>query len=682
MKKTLRWIVLGAIPTAVAGCSQTPATLQVASPDGSIEVSFELAEGTPFYRIDRGGQAVLENSRLGFAFRDQEPLDGGLEVLSYGETNYDNTWEQVWGEKHQIRNHYNELRVALRESAAPRRRLDVVFRAYDDGVGFRYEFPEQDALADFVITDELTEFRFAGDHAAWWIPAYQDNRYEYLYQRNPISELDVVHTPVTFETSDGLVLSLHEAALTDYASMTARHTEGTTLKCDLVPWPDGAKVLGSAPMKTPWRTLQIGESASDLLESYLILNLNEPNKLEDTSWIKPGKYVGIWWGMHLGTMSWESGPKHGATTERTKQYIDFAAEHGFDGVLVEGWNVGWDGDWMQNSELFRFTEPYPDFDLRAVTDYAREKGVVLIGHHETSAGISNYESQIDAAFDLYQELGVTMIKTGYVGTRTEGGEHWHHGQFMVRHYRMVVEKAAEHGIMLDVHEPIKPTGIRRTYPNMMTREGARGQEYNAWSVEGGNPPDHTTILPFTRMLAGPFDYTPGVLDLTFEDINPNARVKNTLAKELALYVVIYSPLHMAADLIENYQDQPAFKFIKDVPTDWEDTRALHAKIGDHVGIARKDRNSDDWYVGSITDEEARTFEVPLDFLDPGRKYVAEIYADGEGANWESAPYAINITQVLVDSSTTYTLNLAPGGGAALRLRPASEEETQSVPAYE
>jgi alpha-glucosidase len=490
--------------------------------------------------------------------------------------------------------------------------------------------------------------------------------------------------------ANGLYLTIHEAALIDYPAMALKMGTNTTLECDLYPWSNGTKVKASTPLQTPWRTIQIAENPGDLITSYLILNLNEPNKLEDTSWIKPGKYVGIWWGMHIGTYTWGSGPNHGATTENAMRYIDFASEYGFDGVLIEGWNLGWDGNWTANGDEFSFTQPYPDFDIQAVTEYAASKGVKLIGHHETGAAIQNYEGQMDAAFQLYQSLGVDTVKTGYVGWG-QGIKHyddrgyiqgveWHHGQYMVAHYRKVIETAAKYHIMLDVHEPVKDTGERRTYPNMMTREGARGQEYDAWSEDGGNPPDHTTILPFTRMMAGPFDLTPGTFDLMIE-AKPDNRVNTTLAKQLALYVVIYSPMHMASDLPENYIDQPAFQFIQDVPTDWRDTQVLDAAIGDAVTIVRQDRNSDDWYLGSITDENGRSLDVTLDFLDPDRKYVAEIYADGPDADWLDNLLSIKISQVLVDNGTSLTLDLAPGGGAAVRFRPATPAEIETILVY-
>jgi len=691
-------ILLSIFSFILIGCrskASSRAGENVTSPDESIVVKFTLREGAPFYQVQVGGKDVIQPSRMGFELKDADPLVSELKVVDVTRRKYDQTWTQPWGEVKEIREHYNELRIDLKETTSEPRLMSIIFRVFDDGIGFRYEWPEQEFLSDFEIMDELTEFSLNGDHQAWWIPAFWDNRYEYLYTNSRVTEIasdqvSAIHTPLTLMTDEGLYLTIHEAALADYASMALGVGEGTTLKCELFPWFYDTKVKASTPHQSPWRTIQIAENAGDLITSYLILNLNEPSVLEDTSWIKPGKYVGIWWGMHINTYTWGSGSNHGATTENAKRYIDFASEYGFDGVLIEGWNLGWDGDWTTYGNKFSFTEPMPDFDLPAVASYAASKGVRLIGHHETGAAIQNYENQLGDAFDLYQSLGVDTIKTGYVGwgqgikTRDEFGRlrglEWHHGQFMVEHYRRVIETAADHHIMLDVHEPIKDTGERRTYPNMMTREGARGQEYNAWSDDGGNPPDHTTILPFTRMMAGPFDMTPGTFDLLI-DPKPDNRINTTLAKQLALYVVIYSPLHMASDLPENYVDKPAFQFIQDVPTDWHDTRVLHASIGNFITIVRQERGGDDWFLGSITDEEGRSLTTLLDFLDSGRLYVAEIYADGEGADWVSSPYNIEISTFLVDAETEMNLDLAPGGGTAIRFRPATETEIETIQSY-
>jgi alpha-glucosidase len=661
---------LALAPPASAAPAAPEAPLTVTSPSGEVVASFLLEDGAPRYAIAVDGRDVIRPSRLGVRLRDAAPLERGFRLVQATRRSVDETWQQPWGESRSVRNHFNELTVALAEATAPGRQLRVVFRVFDDGVGFRYEWPEQPQLSDFVIMDELTEFALAGDYDAWWIPAYREHRYEYLFRESRVSTLGSVHTPLTLETPDGLYLSLHEAALVDYASMTLQANGASVLRCDLVPWSDGSKVKARAPFVSPWRTLQIARTPGDLVTSRLVLNLNEPSRITDTSWIRPGKYVGIWWGMHINLWTWASGPRHGATTERTKQYIDFAARHGFGGVLAEGWNVGWDGDWIANADLFSFTKAYPDFDLAEVARYAKAKGLTFIAHNETSFGIENYERQLEEAFALYERLGISALKTGYVDNQAPLHE-LHHGQYMVRHFRKVVEAAARHHIMLDVHEPIKDTGERRTWPNMMTREGARGMEYNAWSVDGGNPPEHETIVPFTRLLGGPFDFTPGVFDLKLKsapDKRP-ARVNTTLAKALANYVVLYSPLQMAADLVENYENQPAFQFVKDVPTDWEVTKVLNGVIGDFVTVARKDRRSDDWYLGSVSDEFGRTLEVPLEFLDPGRQYVAQIYADAPNADWDARPYNIAISERPVDARTTLSMRLAPGGGQAVRIRP-------------
>jgi len=650
----------------------------VSSPSGNHTVTVELTDGIPSYSITRGDLTVVEKSALGFELREEPDLTGPFNISDYEITSFDNTWTQVWGEKKEIRNHYNQLKIYLDEADSLNRELTLVFRVFDDGVGFRYEFPEQPNLRSFQIMDELTEFNLTGDHTAWWIGAYQWNRFEYLTNETPLSEADTVHTPLTMKTDDDLYLSIHEAALVNYSTMTLERTEGNRLEANLMPWYDGVRVRTQAPSVTPWRTIQISDTPGGLITSYLILNLNEPNELEDTSWIDPGKYVGIWWEMHIDKSTWGPGPKHGATTENTKRYIDFAAEHGFDHVLVEGWNKGWDENWAESGAVFSFTEPMEDFDLTELADYALQNGVRLMGHHENSATIEHYEEQVEDGFELYNELGVRAVKTGYVGhgqevfwTDEDGNKHfeWHHGQHMVNHHQRIVELAADYNIMLNVHEGLKDTGLRRTWPNLMTREVARGQEYNAWGDNYGNPLDHVLYVPFTRSLAGPFDYTPGIVNLLFEEYKPNNRVNHTLAKELALYVVIYSPLQMAADLPEHYEERPEpFQFIKDVPADWEDTRVLNAEIGRYITTVRKDRNSDDWYLGSMTDENARQFEINLTFLDSDTRYVAEIYRDSDDADWESNPYGFVTESKEVSSDDRLLLNLAPGGGQAIRFR--------------
>ncbi|HKA57458.1 MAG TPA: glycoside hydrolase family 97 protein [Gemmatimonadales bacterium] len=656
------------------------AQLRVASPDRRNVVVVGTREGTLYYAVQRDGRSLLTPSRLGFQFRGQPPLRDSLGIVDSSRSTFDETWTQPWGEVRRVRNHYNELKVSVQENNGPKRQFTLAVRAFNDGVAFRYEFPAQPSLGEFEIMDELTEFAMADNSRAWSIPSNRPrlDRSEQLYSSQPVSTLDSVQTPITMETLDGKTfIVLHEANLVNYARMNIRgpRMESRTLRVDLAPHADGVKVRGTTPFVTPWRTIQVADRVTDLSPSVLGLNLNPPSVIAETDWIKPMKYVGIWWGMHIGTMTWSSGAKHGATTETTKHYIDFAAKNGFGGVLVEGWNIGWDGDWIQNRNAFSFTQAYPDYDIVELARYAKSKRVHLIVHNETSGGIQNYERQIDSAFSMYEHLGLDAIKSGYVTDMTsEGHSHW--SQFMVNHYRHVIEKAAQHHIMLDVHEPIHDTGERRTYPNMMSREGARGQEYNAWSGEGGNPPEHETILFFTRLLAGPMDFTPGIFDILRTKTGPartneESRVRTTLAKQLALYVVIYSPLQMAADLPENYEGQPAFQFIKDVAVDWDTSRVIDGKIGDYVIVARRQKNSPQWFLGAITDEQARTFNVPLTFLERGRSYTAEIYADGPGANWLTNPTPVAISRRTVTRNSSLRINLARGGGQAIRIRPAS-----------
>lgn len=657
------------------------AQMLVTSPDGRNTVTVEIVDGRLAYSLSKDGRTLILPSRLGFRFKGAPPLEQGLRGTDVTRQSHDEWWTQPWGEVARVHDHYNELAVGVEETAPPGRRFTLRVRAFNDGIGFRYEFPEQPGLGAFEITDELTEFALADNSRAWSIPSDRPrmDRSEMLYSSGPVSLLQRVQTPLTLEFTDRkTVMVIHEADLADYARMNLKGgcIECRTLTADLAPMGDGIKVRGKTPFVTPWRTIQLADNVTQLAPSLLGLNLNPPNALASTDWIHPMKYVGIWWGMHIGTMTWSSGAKHGATTANTKRYIDFAAANGFGGVLVEGWNTGWDGDWIANRNAFSFTQPYPDYDLPDLARYAKERGVRLIVHNETSGGIQNYERQLDSAFALYRLLGLDAIKTGYVtDTTAEGHSHW--SQFMVRHYRKVIEEAAKHGIMVDVHEPLHDTGERRTYPNMMTREGARGQEYNAWSGDGGNTPEHETILFFTRLLAGPMDYTPGIFDIMRDRSTGRAqhpeepRVRTTLAKQLALYVVLYSPLQMAADLPENYEGQPAFQFIRDVAVDWDTTRVLDGRIGDYVAVARRERNSKTWFIGAISDEETRTLDVPLSFLTPGRRYVAEIYADGPNANWYDNPLPVSITRRPVTSATRLRMVLAPGGGQAIRIRPAN-----------
>ena len=677
-----RWSLALAVGVACSAVVPTlapaQAPLRVASPDGRNEVTIEHREGALGYSVTRDGKPVMLPSRLGFAFRGAPPLRDSLRIAGSTRARRDTTWIQPWGEVRRVRDHHNELRVDVQEAARSARRFTVVVRAFDDGVAFRYELPEQPGLGQFEISDELTEFTFADNGRAWWIASDRPrlDRSEQLYSSGPVSTLDSVQTPLTVELSTGTAVVIHEADLVDYPRMflAGPRMESRTLRAALAPWADGVKVRGRTPFTTPWRTIQLADRVEDLHPQVLTLNLNPPSRIADTRWITPQKYVGIWWGMHINTMTWASGPTHGATTANTRRYVDFAAANGFKGVLVEGWNIGWDGDWIQNREAFSFTQPYPDYDLPGLAAYARSKGVGLIAHNETSGGIANYERQLDSAFALYQRLGITALKSGYVAD-TVGGGHSHYGQFAVRHHRRVIEIAARHGIMVNVHEPIHDTGERRSWPNMMTREGARGQEYNAWAGDGGNPPEHETILFFTRMLAGPMDFTPGIFDLLLTKSGrprtpEDARPRTTLAKQLALYVVLYSPMQMAADVIESYDGQPAFRFIRDVAVDWDTTRVLDARIGDHVVVARKVRDRDEWFIGAITDEKQRTLDISLAFLPAGRRYVAEVYADGPGAHWRDNPLPVAITSRPVTSATRLAIRLAPGGGQAIRIRAA------------
>ncbi len=654
-----------ALALLLTACGHPTTTLT--SPDGRLTLEFQQQEDLSGYTLRCGETPLLDFSEIGFELKDAPAIARDLKITNTRFTSFDQEWETVWGEQQTIRNHYNAMVVALEEKNAPHRRINIEFRLFDDGMGFRYEFPEQESLGEFVITDELTRFAFHDDPKAWWMPT-REPYYESIARNTPLSKIDTVNTPLTLECADGRFLAIHEANLTDYAKMSLHpEKEGsTTLKCYLTPWSNGVKVYAKPPFVTPWRTMIVGNSAGDLVTSRLMLNLNEPCKIKDTDWIRPQKYIGIWWSMHLFRETWAQGPHHGATTANTKRYIDFAAENGIPGVLVEGWNVGWDGEWTKLTDKIDFTHPYPDFDIEEITRYARERGVSLIGHHETGANTLNYERQLDEAFRFYRKYGVNCVKTGYVNVLMDGKE-LHDSQYGVRHYRKVIETAARYGIMIDNHEPVMPTGLERTWPNLMTQEGVRGQEYNAWSPDGGNPPEHTTSLPFVRGLAGGMDYTFG----TFNFDNPNSpfsRVQSTIARELAQYVVIYSPLQMASDLPENYRGKKGFDFIRDVPTDWKHTVVPQAVIGDYCVFARQDRHSEDWYLGAITDENARKIDQPLSFLDKESKYVAQIYRDGEKADWKERPYDFEYIEKEVTALDTLHIAMASGGGCAVRFK--------------
>jgi alpha-glucosidase len=648
----------------------------VDSPSATLTVCVSADSRGPSYSVYRGNRQIIDASALGLRL-DGQPWSPAQQISDPRRTSVDRTWEQPWGEQRLIRDRHAELRVTLSTASGESQPFDVVFRVFDDGFGFRYAYERIPAGEAVAIRDELTEFRLVGDWDAWWYPARQPDRDEYLYRRAHLLDVQLAETPLTLQSADGLYLSIHEAALIDYASMNLRRTAERTLKADLMPWSDGVLVRRTGPFTTPWRTVLIGDSPMALADSRIELNLNEPNRLADTSWIRIGKYVGVWWEMHLNRSTWASGERHGATNQNVRRYIDFAARNGFVGVLVEGWNVGWDGDWIANGRDFSFTKAYPDFDLAELCDYARQRGVALIGHHETGGAIENYERQLDAALELYASHGVRAVKTGYVRnngtierTLEDGstGHEWFAGQYRVRHELLVADAAARYKISVDVHEPVKDTGLRRTWPNMLSREGARGQEFNAWG-RPTNPPEHLTILPFTRLLAGPMDFTPGIFDLTFGKTQLNERVQSTLATQLAQYVVVYSPIQMAADLPQNYEARPdAFQFIRDVPTDWETSLTLQAAIGDYVVVARQQRGAADWYLGAITDENARSLRVPLTFLAKGRRYEAQIYRDGDGADYRTAPTNLTIERRTVTSKDSLDVVMAPAGGMAVRLR--------------
>jgi alpha-glucosidase len=654
----------------IFACStKTKKTYKINSPDKNSELVFELtSSGQPQYSFLSNGKSVIEPSLLGFEFQEIHKMTDGFEVVSTEEKTADQIWEQPWGEFKKVRDHHNELIVHLKESAGEERLVDIIFRVFDDGLGFRYEFPKQPHLGKVKISNEITEFTFKDNNEVWWIPVHRENSYyESEYRKTLMSKTDTINTPATFETKDKLYVAIHEANLTDFASMTLLKTSEKQYKSDLVPWADGVKVYAKTPFKTPWRTIVVGKTPGDVAVSTIMLNLNEPSKIEDLSWITPSKYIGIWWGMHLEKFTWGQGPKHGATTKNTKEYIDFAAKNNFDGVLVEGWNEGWDGDWTADGSAFSFVKPYPDFNLEEITKYAAMKNVRLIGHHETAGATKNYEKQLEDAFKLYQKMGVNSVKTGYVNKFLDKKE-WHDSQYGARHYRKVIETAAKYHIMIDNHEPMKGTGIQRTYPNFMSQEGGRGQEYNAWSADGGNTPEHLTTLPFTRMLSGPFDYTPG--NFNFDYKTPSgARVQTTLANQLALYIIIFSPLQMASDLPENYEGKLEFQFIKEVPCTWSDTKILDSKIGEYTTIVRKDWNEKNWYLGSITNKNARDLKVRLSFLDKDKEYNAEIYEDGAGANYKTNPYPVKISKQKVTYKTVLNITLAPGGGTAIRFTP-------------
>lgn len=679
---------------------------QQSSPDGSVMLSFSLkSDGTPSYKVTYKNKPVINESTLGFTLKKAEPLTNNFKVVDTKKSTFKETWKPVWGEESEILNHYNELLVSLEQNNT-NRKMNIRFRVYNEGVGFRYEFPSQKELTYFVIEEELSQFAMTGDHTAWWIPGDYDTQ-EYDYMESKLSEIrglmkeavtenvsqfafspTGVQTSLMMKTKDGLYINLHEAALVDYSLMNLNLDDKTfVFQSWLTPDAKGDKGYLMAPCHSPWRTIMVSDDARKILASRLILNLNEPCAIADTSWIKPVKYVGVWWEMITGKNSWsytndlptidlntvdytktKPNGTHGANNEEVRKYIDFAAKHGFDQVLVEGWNIGWE-DWFGNKKdyVFDFVTPYPDFDLKALNEYAHSKGVKLMMHHETSGSTRNYERHMKAAYELMNKYGYNSVKSGYVGDILPVGEH-HYSQSTINHYLYAIKEAAKHKIMVNAHEAVRPTGLCRTYPNMIGNESARGTEYEAF---GGNKVFHTTILPFTRLQGGPMDYTPGIFETEMKYVNPNNnnQIRTTLARQLALYVTMYSPLQMAADLPENYEKfMDAFQFIKDVPVDWQKSVYLEAEPGRYITIARKDKHSNDWYVGCTAHEGGHTSELLLNFLDKGKKYEATIYADAKDANWKTNPKAYTITKQKVNAKTKLKLTAAQGGGYAISIK--------------
>ena len=695
----MKHILLLLLPFFMASCNQNNIVKEVTSPDSKNKIVFELNDvGQLFYSISSNKLEFIQPSALGFELKNKS-LKNGFEIISSEETTENSQWKTVWGQRETVTNNFNELTLHLKQKKSDVL-IDVVARSYNDGVAFRYVFPKQENLKDFVITDELTEFNFNGDYKAWWNFADYDN-YEKVYYNSTISEIgdsiqfyrrpdkeeraNMCNTPTTIEVDDNLVVSIHEADLTDYAGMNLLNTlDGSKLKAHLTPWLNGDLVRASTPFKSPWRTIQIGETAGDLVESDLILNLNPPCAYEDTSWIETYKYIGIWWELHTGKSAWAEKTQfgkpitkpHGANTENAKYHIDFAAKHGIPDVLIEGWDKGWDdmeGSWTGYG-IFDWKTPTDDFDIEEVCRYGKEKGVRMMMYHETISDIDHYEPAMDELYKMCADLGIKTVKVGYTGDVNYDYEkktykQHHHGQYMVRHYKKMVQTAAKHKLLIVNHEPIKFTGEQRTYPNLMAREGARGQEYNAWSE--GNSPEHGVVLPFTRILGGPIDYTPGIFKMFLPDkpwSKATFRVRSTICKQLAYYLTMYSPIQMAADLPENYEGNDAFQFIKDVPTNWSESKVLNSKIGDYYTVVRKERGTENWYLGSISDENPREFDIDLSFLSEGKKYKATIYADAKDADWETNPEAFEISKRVVSSKDVLEIILAPGGGQTIEFK--------------
>ena len=688
----------------------------ITSPNGQLQLNFSVnSQGEPVYELFYKGKAVIKPSKLGLELKNDPGLMNGFTLADTQTSTFDETWEPVWGEVKQIRNHYNEMAVTLDQKAQDRN-IIIRFRLFDDGLGFRYEFPLQKNLNYFVIKEERTQFAMTGDHKAFWIPGDYDTQ-EYDFTESKLSEIrglmksaitgnasqtqfspTGVQTSLQMKTADGLYINLHEAALVDYSCMHLNLDDKNLIfESWLTPDAVGDKGYMQAPCKSPWRTVIVSDDARDILASKLTLNLNEPCAYEDVSWIKPVKYVGVWWEMIAGKSTWaytddlpsvklgetdysktKPNGRHGANNENVKRYIDFAAAHGFDQVLVEGWNEGWE-DWFGHSKdyVFDFVTPYPDFDVKMLNAYAKSKGVKLMMHHETSSSVRNYERHMDKAYRFMVDNGYNAVKSGYVGDIIPRGEH-HYGQWMNNHYLYAVKKAADYKICVNGHEAVRPTGLCRTYPNLIGNESARGTEYEAF---GGSKPFHTTLLPFNRLIGGPMDYTPGIFDtkLDFMGDLPHGQVQTTLAKQLALYVTLYSPLQMAADLVENYEKHmDAFQFIKDVAVDWDDSEYIEAEPGDYITVARKAKGTDNWFVGGITDENARTAGFTLDFLTPGKQYVATLYADGKDADYKENPTTYQIKKGIVTNKTKISVWEARSGGFALSLIEATPAEKKSV----
>jgi len=684
----------------------------ISSPNGLITLSFNQNDkGNISYELFFKNKTVIKPSALGFTFSKPDVMLDQFEIIKTDSSSFDESWKPVWGEQSLIRNNYKELAVTLKNTTSGIL-MKIVFRVFNEGLGFRYEFPKQENLNYFIIKDELTQFTMAGDHKTFWIPGDYDTN-EYAYNTSSISGIDAkvnlnaqeiatrtgfssnaVQTPLMMKSTDSLYINIHEAALSNYPAMDLIIDKNKLqFHAQLVPDALGNKAYLQAPAHTPWRTINVSNKAADILMSRMILNLNEPSKVENTSWIKPSKFVGVWWEMHVGIASWDySGGqvasqektkvRHGANTANVKRYIDFAARNGIEGVLVEGWNTGWE-DWFGNwkEDVFDFVTPYPDFDVKELSEYAKSKGVKIIMHHETSGSVTNYERWMDTAYRFMKKYNYDAVKTGYVGNIIPRSEH-HDGQWMVRHYERVAKKTSEYGIMVDMHEPVRPTGMQRTYPNWLACEAARGNEFNAWSI--GNMPEHETILPFTRLMGGPMDYTPGIFKIKMSNYNPDKKeqVHTTLAKQLALYVTMYSPLQMAADLPENYEaHMDAFQFIKDVAVDWDESKVLDAEPGDYIIEARKAKGVNKWFLGVITDENPLMKITSLDFLTPQTKYVATIYRDAANADWKNNPEAYVIEKFIVDAKTKLRLTLAPGGGTAVSFIPAGNDDLKKLSAY-